>query len=340
MYTRGVQGQSAPLGKLVVAHPERKAQRTLARLVGATLCPVEVVADVDALVRAVDPQTIAIVDASLARATPALRDHPARAWIAVPGEGLAPAAGDSVISLLTAGWTHVVAHPMPIVAEELLATVQKLIRGDLFGLEKYMAWGAAVRSYRLDNARQRDAAVNDLANDVIAVGLPDRVGSLVSVIADELIANALYAAPVDGAGNRYRASDQRDLPRALVGRDVVTVRWATDARYLAIEVRDRYGSLDSAYTGTRLAAGGKQNSAKPEGGMGLPLAYACCNQFVINLAPGVATEVITLLDVRYKPTELGRSASFHSFVGSLTEPRTIQHGLCFGGELTASEDSI
>jgi len=26
--------------------------------------------------------------------------------------------------------------------------------------------------------------------------------------------------------------------------------------------------------------------------------------------------VITLLDVRYKPTELGRSASYHSFVGS------------------------
>jgi hypothetical protein len=26
------------------------------------------------------------------------------------------------------------------------------------------------------------------------------------------------------------------------------------------------------------------------------------------------TEVIALLDVRYKPTELGRSASFHTFV--------------------------
>jgi hypothetical protein len=51
--------------------------------------------------------------------------------------------------------------------------------------------------------------------------------------------------------------------------------------------------------------------------MGLPLAYACCNQFVIGSAPNVMTEVITLLDVRYKPTELGRSASFHTFLGSL-----------------------
>jgi hypothetical protein len=28
------------------------------------------------------------------------------------------------------------------------------------------------------------------------------------------------------------------------------------------------------------------------------------------------TEVIALLDVRYKPTELGRAASFHTFVGT------------------------
>jgi hypothetical protein len=307
-----VQPSSAPPGKLIVAHAERKAQRALQRLVGATLCPVQVIDSADALLAAVDPQTIAIVDATMARAL-AVHTTPARAWIAVPGDGAAPAEADTVDALLTAGWTHVVAHPMPILAEELLATVQKLHRGDAFGLEKYMAWGAEVRSYQLDDALDRDAAVTALAKDVVAVGLPDRVGSMVSVIADELIANALYAAPVDETGARFRAGEPRDRARALAGREVVTVRWATDARYLAIEVRNRYGSLDAAKTGARLAAGGKQNPAQSEGGMGLPLAYACCNQFVIDVAPRVMTEVITLLDVRYKPTELGRSASFHSF---------------------------
>jgi hypothetical protein len=62
-----VQPSSAPRGKLVVAHPERKAQRALQRLVGASLCPVEVVADLAALSAAVDEQTIAVVDAALAR---------------------------------------------------------------------------------------------------------------------------------------------------------------------------------------------------------------------------------------------------------------------------------
>lgn len=307
-----MQPSSAPRGKLVVAHPERKAQRALQRLVGATLCPVEVVADVAALTAAVDAQTIAVVDASFAAANPGLRDRPARAWIAVPGEGLAPAEADSVTALLAAGWTHVVAHPMPILAEELLATVQKLIRDDVFGLEKYVAWGAEVRSYTLEDARDRDAAVSALAKDVVAVGLPDRVGSLVSVIADELIANALYAAPVDGAGARFRAGEARDVSRPLTGRDVVTMRWATDARYLAIEVRDRWGSLEPGAIGGKLATASKQTG---ESGMGMALAYACCNQFVVGCAPRALTEVIALLDVRYKPTELGRAASFHTFTG-------------------------
>lgn len=308
-----MQPSSSPRVRLVVAHPERKAQRGLHRLVGATLCEVAIVDNVDALTATLDPNSIVIIDGALAHATPALRDKPALAWITVPGEGNAADAAITA-TLLGTGWEHVVTHPMPILAEELLATVQKILRRDTFGLEKYMAWGAEMRSYRLDDARDRDAAVSELAKDVVAVGLPDRVGSLVSVIADELIANALYAAPIDANGTRIRTHDARDLARSLTGRDAVTVRWATDSRYLAIEVCDAWGSIDSVAVGKRLATAGKQ-TAGSEGGMGLQLAYACCNQFVINCAPGTKTEVITLLDVRYKPTELGRTASFHAFTG-------------------------
>ncbi|MBA2538285.1 MAG: hypothetical protein H0V17_01510 [Deltaproteobacteria bacterium] len=310
--------QSAGSGKIVVAHPERKAQRALVRLVGATPLPVELVTDVDALIKAVDGDTIAIVDAGIARANVGLCERPARAWIAVPGEGLAPAEPAGIDALLSAGWSHVIAHPMPILAEELLATVQKLIRGDTFGLEKYMTWGAEIRTYALDDTRAREVAVNLMAKDIIAVGLPDRISSMVSVIADELISNAVYGAPVDESGARFRATEARDASRTLADRDAVTVRWATDGRYLAIEVRDRWGSIDPRAIGAKLAAG-KQNAAQSEG-MGLPLAYACCNQLVIGVAPSQLTEMIALLDVRHKPTELARGASFHAFIGTVGAP--------------------
>jgi hypothetical protein len=310
-----VEPSPTPPGKLVVAHPEKKAQRALQRLVSATSCPVQIVAGAADLLAAVDPDTIAVVDMTIAQAMPELCRTAARAWIAVPGEGLVPAEGPIVDTLLAAGWWHVVAHPMPILAEELLATVQKLLRGDVFGLEKYIAWGAEVRSYTLEDARERDAAVTLIARDVIAVGLPDRIASLVSVIADELIANALYIAPLDDHKRRFRANDARERSRALRGRDVVTVRWATDARYLAIEVRDRWGTLDPQAVAASLASG-KASATSTETSMGLALAYACCNQLVVDLEPDVMTEMVALLDVRHKPTELGRSASFHTFVAT------------------------
>jgi len=309
--------EPSPTGKLVVAHPERRVQRALRRLVGATTCPVEVVGDAAALRGAVDGDTIAIVDAGLAQACPGLCDAAARAWIAVPGEDTAPADAPAVDALLAAGWWHVVAHPMPLLGEELLATIQKLRRNELFGLDKYVAWGAEVRAYTLADARDREAAVATLARDVIAVGLPERIGSQASVIADELLANALYVAPVDDRGHRHRADEARGRARLLRGRDVVTVRWATDARYLAIEVRDRWGTLDPSGVAGRLGSGKATavgDAPVGEGGMGLALAYACCNQFVIDLEPDVMTEVIALLDVRHKPTELCRSASFHTFI--------------------------
>ena len=307
-------GSGGKVGKIVVAHPERKAQRALQRLAGA-MCPVEVVADLDAACAAIDGDTIALIDADLARGRLDLRTHPARAWIAVPGDGVVPADPACVSALLSAGWDHVISHPMPLLAEELLVTAQKLIRHEVFGLDKYMAWGAEVRSYVLDDARDRDDIVTAVAADIARVGLPDRIGSLVSVIADELLANGLYAAPVDDTGARFRAADPRDQSRALTGRDIVTLRWATDARYLAIEVRDLWGSIEPELIAGRLATA-QMKTASTDGGMGMALAYACANQLVVNLAPKAATEVIALLDIRYKPTELARSASFHAFVGA------------------------
>jgi hypothetical protein len=318
MSSRGASERGAPAagklaGKIVVAHPERRAQRMLHRLVGAARWPVEVVPDLDALEAAVDAGAIAVVEAGLARARPGLRARPARAWIAVPAGEDAATDPDTVDALLEAGWTHIVAHPMPLLAEELSATVLKLARGEAFGLEKYLAWAADVRGRALADAGERGAAVAALSADVIAAGLPERMGSLAGVIADELLANALYAAPIDAEGRRFRAREPRDRARPLADRDGVTIRWGTDARYLAIEVRDRWGSLEPAALAARLVSGDRGAGG---GGMGLHLVYACSTQLVIGAAPAALTEIIALLDLRYRPMELGRSTSFHVFRGA------------------------
>jgi hypothetical protein len=311
---------------VLVVEPDRKIQRVLQRTLATTLRPVEQV-DADQAVdrAAAAPDTVVVVDLAVARARPELARSPARAWIAVPGDEAHPAKPDDVAALLEAGWRHVIGAPLSVATDELVATAQKLLRGDVFGLEKYIGWSASVRSTTLDDALDRPAAVATLVAGVGEAGMSERVTSLASVIADELLANAIYAAPVDEHGGHPHRTAPRDQALPLTGRGAVTLRWGCDARLLAVEVTDGWGSLAPDAPGPLIArsarragrAGGTSAIASTgdAGGMGLALAYACCHQLVIGIAPGTRTEMIALIDIRHKPTELGRAPSFHVFVG-------------------------
>jgi hypothetical protein len=267
------------------------------------------------------PDTIVVVDLAVAREK--LPKAPGASWIALPGDDTSAAKPEDVAALLDGGWRHVLGAPMSYCHDELGATAQKLLRRELFGLEKYVGWSAAVRTVTLEDALDRPAAVAALVAGVSDAGLSERVASLASVIADELLANAIYDAPVDASGAQVVRTQPRDQSRKLDGRAAVRLRWACDARLLAVEVGDDWGSLDPAVPGPLIArsarragragGGAALASAEDSGGMGLALAYACCHQLVVGIAPGTRTEMIALLDVRNRPTEIGRAPSFHMF---------------------------
>ena len=147
-----------------------------------------------------------------------------------------------------------------------------------------------------------------------SVGLPDRIGSLVSVIADELLANALYAAPVDADGVRFRVGEARDKARrarrqrrrhAALGdrRSLPRDRGPRSAGARSIRARSR---PDSQRRRPRppTAAWASRSRTRAR------ISWSSTSRRVR------CTEVIALLDIRYKPTELARSASFHSFTGT------------------------
>jgi hypothetical protein len=133
------------------------------------------------------------------------------------------------------------------------------------------------------------------------------------LVADELISNAVHNAPVDSAGVHVRKDLPRDVDLVLEGRDAVRLRWGCDARYIAIEVTDQYGSLERE---TILASLAKQDVRDTGGGagMGIALAYRSCDHLVFNLAPGKRTEIIALVDVRYPPSERMSASSYNVFV--------------------------
>jgi CheY-like chemotaxis protein len=302
---------------ILIVHSDRKTQRTVQRILGVTGYPVDIADDLEQGIRLVahlspilivldgntvgSPRAAAFFEAVAQRGTEAcmtLLGAPPVALPAILGMGAV---------------TNLLVHPMPVLAEELTVTVQKLIRGDLFGAEKYLLWGTTLHETVVTRASQRAELVGRMSEAVRALGQSARVASMAMLVTDELISNAVHNAPRDAAGTHYRRDLARDIEIDLDERHQVRLRWGCDARYVAIEVTDGFGSLDRDTILTALA----NNDVRESGGgagMGIALAYRSCDHLVFNLAPGKRTEIIALIDVRYPPSERMPASSYNVFV--------------------------
>ncbi len=311
---------AAPLRapSILIVHPDRKTQRIVQRILGVTGYRVDIADDLDQGVRLMAHlQPILVVLDGSAVLSPRVTEF----FAAAKARGaeacmtlLGGAQVDQVPKILDLGAvTNLLVHPMPVLNEELTITAQKLIRNDLFGVEKYLLWGTDLVTTTLTRASQRAHVVDDLAGQVRARGQSARVSSMAMLVADELISNAVHNAPVDAAGEHYRRELPRDQELELDDRHQVRLRWGCDARYLAIEVSDQFGSLDRH---TVLRALSKHDVRESGGGagMGVALAYRSCDHLVFNLAPGKRAEIIALIDVRYPPTERSAASSYNVFV--------------------------
>ncbi|MGE0403136.1 MAG: hypothetical protein AB7T06_40895 [Kofleriaceae bacterium] len=291
---------------ILVVHPDRKTQRIVQRILGVTRYSIDIADDLEQGLRLLANLTpiLVVVDAS-AVASPQVtefftqaRARGAEACMTLLGT---VASEDHVPKILNMGAvTNLLVHPMPVLAEELTITAEKLIRNDIFGAEKYLLWGTDIKETIITRGSQRGELVHSLSAEIKSRGQSARVASMAMLVADELISNAIHNAPRDAAGVFYRRELPRDQELELDERHRVTYRWGCDARYLAVEVTDTFGSLDRE---TILAALAKSNVRETgEGaGMGISLAYRSCDHLVFNLAPGKRTQIIGLIDVRFAP---------------------------------------
>jgi hypothetical protein len=309
-------------GSLLVVHPDRKIQRSLQRILGSlgrTVTCADGVASARELLRDGTPELIvvgtqvrlaegcdAVVDAALAGGC--------RACLVVHDERTdVPRALFGVGSFL-----HLVTAAMPVLAEELFATAQKLLRRELFGVDKYLAWGAIVGETVIEATDDRLRAVGRLSQDVEKMQIGRRQQAAVMLAADELVLNAVHNAPVAPDGSRYLRDLPRDASRALVGRERPELRWGCDGRWFAVSVRDGFGSVEPAtlirYLGKAVERSGQVRSEGPGAGIGLAMTFSAVTQLVFDVEPGVATEVIALVDVRpWPPATIPPLASFHLF---------------------------
>lgn len=303
---------------ILIVHPDRKTQRIVQRILGTTGYRIDIADDLEQglrLMNNLQPVLVvvdgaAVLTARMTEFFATARARGAEACMTLLGTS----AADQVPKILGMGAvTNLLVHPMPVLAEELTITAQKLIRNDLFGVEKYLLWGTDLETVVIEKSTERATFVGDLSEQIRGRGQSARVASMAMLVADELISNAVHNAPIDAKGVHYRKELTRDTELDLDERHQVRVRWGCDARYLAIEVTDQFGSLDRE---TVLAALSKNDVRESGGGagMGVALAYRSCDHLVFDLAPGKKTEIIALIDVRHPPTERLSASSYNVFV--------------------------
>ncbi len=308
-------------GSILVVHHDRKVQRVAQRVLGATLREVVVVDTGDAALALRDGTPSLLVISSALRATLGGQQLLERAHVqGCPGAIVLHEGGTPPAAALFAhgGLAHLITAPMPVLAEELAITAQKILRRDYFGLEKYLGWGAVMRDTEITSTTDRLRALAELSEAVEAMQIGRRHQQAVELIADELILNAIHHGPVDARGAHYLRELSRVSPRELARHERPLLRWGCDGRMFAIEVTDRFGSLDAAtavdYVAKCLGRPGSVRSEGEGSGIGLAMAYASSSQLVFNVEPGRRTEAIAIIDVRpWPPASAPSLPSLHLF---------------------------
>jgi anti-sigma regulatory factor (Ser/Thr protein kinase) len=212
--------------------------------------------------------------------------------------------GDTLVSKVTLlkdpRVTSLFCHDERFDDDEFIATSTKCLRGEVFGLQKYFPWGVTSFSMAVKNYNEKGRAIDVLMRYAKLAGVRGPVRDRIQLVADELMMNALYHAPVDANGREiYHGRALKELAQ-LDEVNPIQVQYACSGRYFGISVRDGGGSLSRqrALEYLMRAKTGSMIEDKATGaGLGLISVMRSVSKLVFNLDPGTSTEIVGLFDM-------------------------------------------
>jgi hypothetical protein len=191
-----------------------------------------------------------------------------------------------------------------VVGEELdhgvFVTAQKLLTGDIFGIEKYLPSGTDVKYARIRDFEGRGKAIQTVLDFAEAQKMRRQVRTAIGSVCEELLMNALYDAPVDADGKPVFAEvDPHDRTTVRSPRPV-SIRYAATDDTFAIAVRDRFGRLAKntilSYIEKCIHSPNQIDRKTYGAGLGLYLVANAAASYIVNVAYDVATEVVCTFD--------------------------------------------
>ncbi|MCB9026327.1 MAG: cyclic nucleotide-binding domain-containing protein [Bdellovibrionaceae bacterium] len=202
-------------------------------------------------------------------------------------------------------------------SKNIMTTVTKLVNRDIFGLEKYLAWGVDLQEFSIQGSETRKELNDEMQNYFLQLGVRSSRLDSVKTVTEELLMNAVYDAPTDSKGKAIFNHLDRKIPVKLSESQQGVFSFGTDGIFIGISVTDPFGALqgqtvidylESCYGGQA----GSLNKLKGGAGRGLHMIVEMSDLVVFNIEPGVRTEVISLFLIDGKSTDYN-SANFHYF---------------------------
>lgn len=191
-----------------------------------------------------------------------------------------------------------------IVGEELdrgtFVTAQKLLTGDIFGIEKYLPEGTPVHYVRLRDFEGRGKAIDTILDFAAQNKMRRQVRNAIGQVCEELLMNALYDAPVDEEGQQIFAEVDPHDRTAVKSPKPVSIRYAATETQFVVAIRDRFGRLAKntilAYINKCIFSPVQIDRKTYGAGLGLYLVANAAASYICNVAYGIATEVVCTFD--------------------------------------------
>lgn len=191
-----------------------------------------------------------------------------------------------------------------VVGDELdqgvFVTAQKLLTGDIFGIEKYLPPGTPVEYARIRDFEGRGRAIDTVLAFAEQAKMRRQVRTAIGAVCEELLMNALYDAPVDANGKPVFADVDPHLRKDVLSPRPVSIRYAATDTGFAVAVRDRFGRLAKntilSYIEKCIHSPTQIDRKTYGAGLGLYLVANAAATYVVNVAYGIATEVVCTFD--------------------------------------------
>lgn len=216
-----------------------------------------------------------------------------------------PSPPDEIEALLRAPWfDHLLGLESPWFMEELGATLARLHGEPLFGLHRHLPWGTRILSATVTSSDQKTALFDRIEAYMADIGVRGRLVRRLHDVADEMLMNAVYDAPIDRAtGAHPYAALPRSTRVELPPGSRPVFSYGSDGRVFAMSITDPFGGLTAdilkRYIAKGLRRGEDQIDRKAGGaGLGLYFLFASLNSLTLYLEPGERTEVVGLVDIR------------------------------------------